>query len=433
MNRLFINLYLVMIIGLLSINLLSEQLWQKFVDPDSAESQQWQHLEKITKTLPLLNLETPQSAEATINIISTALEVEAKTVPMSDFSWLKEQEEQLMSGQVIHNYDEQDNVIFYVKSLQSPTIYQLGPFTQSTKLEARFQNLKWLFLCLSYLLLAGVIALWTRPLWRDLNQLTNMTSKIANGQLDVAVNVNKHSPIKQIVVTFKDMAHRIVRLLSDQKQLVNAVSHELRTPLSRLRFSLAMLEGANEEQRKDMEQDVSEIESLVGEMLSYARLENINQEVTKSPVELTSLVSNQISKLNRISDLTITWNKPEPCFYDCNEHLLERAIQNLATNALRYAKENVVISLTNTINHVKIVVEDDGQGIPEQDREKIFEPFFRLETHRNRSESQQEGGFGLGLAIVQRICNWHKGNCTVRGSKLGGCMFVIYLPRDELI
>ncbi len=420
------------IVGLLSINWLSEQLWQQFVEPENSESQQWHHLEKVAKILPLLNGVKSQSKESIISNLSKALDVPIKTALMSDFSWLKEQEKKLMAGEVVLNYDEQDNVIFYVKFLKNPNVYQLGPFSRNVQLETRFQNLKWLFLCFSYLLLAGVIALWTRPLWRDLKQLTNMASEIANGKLDVAVYANKHSPINQIVITFKDMAHRIIRLLSDQKQLVNAVSHELRTPLTRLRFSLAMLEGANEEQCKDMEQDVSEIEALIDEMLSYARLENINQDIKKTSVELTSLITNQINKLVRISDLTIRWEKPAPCFYNCNEHLLERAIQNLSTNALRYAKGNIEISLVTTQRYVKIIVEDDGQGISEQDREKIFEPFFRLESHRNRTENQQKGGYGLGLAIVQRICEWHKASCTLSDSKLGGCRFIIDLPKDEL-
>jgi len=422
----------VIIVGLLSINWLSEQLWQQFVEPENSESQQWHHLEKVAKILPLLNGVKSQSKESIISNLSKALDVPIKTALMSDFSWLKEQEKKLMAGEVVLNYDEQDNVIFYVKFLKNPNVYQLGPFSRNVQLETRFQNLKWLFLCFSYLLLAGVIALWTRPLWRDLKQLTNMASEIANGKLDVAVYANKHSPINQIVITFKDMAHRIIRLLSDQKQLVNAVSHELRTPLTRLRFSLAMLEGANEEQCKDMEQDVSEIEALIDEMLSYARLENINQDIKKTSVELTSLITNQINKLVRISDLTIRWEKPAPCFYNCNEHLLERAIQNLSTNALRYAKGNIEISLVTTQRYVKIIVEDDGQGISEQDREKIFEPFFRLESHRNRTENQQKGGYGLGLAIVQRICEWHKASCTLSDSKLGGCRFIIDLPKDEL-
>jgi len=436
LNRLFVNLYLVIIIGLLSINWLSEQLWQHFVESErveSIESQQWHHLVQIAKVLPLLQSEKSQSKESILSKLSKALDVPIKTAPMGDYSWLKEQREQLMSGEVLLNYDEQGNVIFYVKFLEKTDIYQLGPFTQNAQSETSFRNLKWFFLCVSYLLLAGVIALWTRPLWRDLNQLTNMASEIADGKLDVDVDTNKHSPIKQIVVTFKDMAQRIIRLLFDQKQLVNAVSHELRTPLSRLRFSLVMLEGVNEEQRKDMVQDVSEIEALIDEMLSYARLENINQDIKKSPIELTSLITNQISKLYRISDVTIKWQKPVPCIYNCNEHLLERAIQNLSTNALRYAKSKIEINLETTINHIKIIVEDDGQGISEQDKGKIFEPFFRIESHRNRSENQLKEGYGLGLAIVQRICELHKATCTVSDAKLGGCRFIIELPNDEVI
>ena len=433
MNRLFVNLYLVIILGLLSINWLSEQLWQQFIESEHADSQQLHHLEKIAKILPLLQGQQSQSKESIIDELSKSLDVQIKTVPMNDFYWLEEQKEKLMSGQVLRNYDEQDNVIFYVKFLASSTIYQLGPVNQNASLETPYQHLKWLFLFVSYLLLGGVIALWTRPLWRDLKQLNNMASEIANGKLDVTVYANKHSPIQQIVVTFKDLAHRIIRLLSDQKQLVNAVSHELRTPLSRLRFSLAMLEGANEEQRKDMVKDVSEIEALIDEMLSYARLENINQDIKKSSVDLTSLITNQTDKLVRSSHLAIKWKMPAPCFYHCNEHLIERAIQNLSTNALRYAKGCVEISLLMTHSHVKIIIEDDGQGINEQDRDKIFEPFFRSESHRNRTEDQQKGGYGLGLAIVQRICEWHKATCTLSESKLGGCKFIINLPKDEIL
>ena len=255
------------------------------------------HLEQVAKILPLLQEQQSESKESIISKLSKSLDVQIEAFPMSDFYWLEDQKEKLMSGQVLRNYNEQNNVIFYVKFLESATVFQLGPFNQHASLETPYQHFKWLFLFVSYLLLGGVIGLWTRPLWRDLKQLNNMASEIANGKLDVTVYANKHSPIQQIVITFKDMAHRIIRLLSDQKQLVNAVSHELRTPLSRLRFSLAMLEGANEEQRKEMVQDVSEIEALVDEMLGYARLENINQDIKKSSVELTSLISSQINKL----------------------------------------------------------------------------------------------------------------------------------------
>lgn len=420
---------------MLSINWLSEQLWQQFVASEmveitNSENQQWHYLEQVTKILPLLN--EAQSKQNMIGQLSKGLDIPIKIRLMSDFSWLNEQKEKLIAGEVVLNYDEQDNAIFYVKFTDSLNIYQLGPVSRNVQLDTQFQYLKWLFLSLSYLLLAGVIALWTRPLWRDLKQLTTMANDIANGKLDVAVYTNQHSPIKQIVITFKDMAHRIIRLLSDQKHLVNAVSHELRTPLSRLRFSLAMLEGVNEQQRKEMRQDVSEIEALIDEMLSYARLENVNQDIKKSSVDLPALITHQIQKLNRTAGVNIKWQQPEPYLYRCNEHLIERAVQNLSTNALRYANYNIEISLETTTTHIQIIVEDDGPGIPLQNRDNIFEPFFRLETHRNRSENQQKGGYGLGLAIVKRICEWHKGSCTLNDSSLGGCQFIINLPIDKL-
>lgn len=87
----------------------------------------------------------------------------------------------------------------------------------------------------------------------------------------------------------------------------------------------------------------------------------------------------------------------------------------------------------NTTHNIKIIIEDDGQGINEEDRDKIFEPFFRSESHRSRTENQHKGGYGLGLAIVQRICDWHKATCTLSTSKLGGCKFIINLPKDEIL
>lgn len=419
------------IIGLLSINWLSEQLWQQFVTEENQTSHQWSHLEKIAKILPLLSDKNSVSKEAIFTQLSQDLHVSIIAAPMNEYSWLDEQKAALLSGNVVQNFDENGRVIFYVKSQYTPIVYQLAPFNKAEPKDNYFQNLKWFFLTISYLLLAGIIALWTRPLWRDLNQLTNMASDIADGKLNVVINTNKHSPIKSIVITFKDMAHRIIRLLSDQKQLVNAVSHELRTPLSRLRFSLAMLEGANEEQRKDMIKDVSEIEALIDEMLGYARLENINQDIQKSSIDLSALISNQVNKLNRLSDIKIEWLKPSPYYYQCNEHLLDRAIQNLSTNALKYANSKMKISLVVTKHNIKIIVEDDGKGISTLDREKVFAPFFRLESHRNRSENQQKGGYGLGLAIVQRICDWHKASCKLTESKIGGCCFIIELPIND--
>ena len=117
MSRLFVNLYLVIIVGLLSINWLSEQLWQQFVESEPPVSQQWHQLEQVAKVLPLLLKGSSQPNKLIMSKLSKTLNAPIITAPMSDYSWLEEQKSQLMLGKVILNYDEQDNVIFYVKSL----------------------------------------------------------------------------------------------------------------------------------------------------------------------------------------------------------------------------------------------------------------------------------------------------------------------------
>ena len=146
MNRLFVNLYLVIILGLLSINWLSEQLWQQLIESEDSESQQLHHLEQVAKILPLLQEQQSESKESIISKLSKSLDVQIEAFPMSDFYWLEDQKEKLMSGQVLRNYNEQNNVIFYVKFLESASVFQLGPFNQHASLETPYQHLKWLFL-----------------------------------------------------------------------------------------------------------------------------------------------------------------------------------------------------------------------------------------------------------------------------------------------
>lgn len=420
MNRLFLHLYIVIVCGLLFINWLSELLWQQFVHQENVE---WSYVSEMARVIPDLI-----SADNTkLEQVKSTLDISLAIIAVDDIAWLDEQKQRLLSGKTVSIYDEKDNVMLYVKASDKADIYRFGPFERQRQALPQHQFLKRGFLLVSYLLLAGIIALWARPLWRDLKQLTFMASEIGDGKLDVTVYKNTQSPIGSVVITFRDMAHRIIRLLSDQKQLVNAVSHELRTPLSRLRFSLVLLEGVSAEQREEMEQDISEMETLIDEMLGYARLENVNQEINKTPVDLVALIDNQVAKLTRLSDLNIQWQLPEYLEYSCNEKLVERAMQNLATNALRYAKKNIRISLVMNQQTIEFVVEDDGEGICESEQERIFEPFFRLD----KSRSKYNGGYGLGLAIVKRICQWHKASCHLSRSDLGGCRFVLNFPNSS--
>lgn len=406
-------------IGLVTINWLSEYLWQQWHPQVSTEHPQ------LVKSLTVIT-EQQTFTPLSLNELSKKLAISVSTVSFNDVAWLPAQAKHLQADKPIVTYDEHDQLLVYVKESRSELVYVFGPIKVNAFTTDR-QTLKIALLCLSYLLLAMIIYFWSKPLWQDLNQLNVMTAQIAKGNFAITGLKSKSSPISNIVATFHTMAQRVIQLVSDQRQLVNAVSHELRTPLARLKFSLEMLEQVPEQHRSAMKQDVNEMSTLIDEMLSYARLENIDANDNKNDANLVKIVNHVIDKCSRITDKKITCQLPTHCTYFCNEQLIERALQNLLSNAVRYAKKCVLITLKEHNNDVFIIVEDDGEGIKPEEYDKIFDAFYRVDKSRNKAL----GGFGLGLAIVERICRSHRGHCNVAESELGGCKFTICLPQQR--
>ena len=185
-----------------------------------------------------------------------------------------------------------------------------------------------------------------------------------------------------------------------------------------------MLDNTTDEQRGEMSQDLTEMSMLIDEMLSYARLENLDTQTSKIEVNMIALLQHTVEKFNRSSTITINCNLPPNCSFFGNEKMLERAIQNLLSNALRYAQQQVNIMLSYDDQQLILAVEDDGEGIEETEKNKVFDAFYRIDKSRNK----ELGGFGLGLAIVNRICQWHSGYCRLDDSALGGCRFSLFLP-----
>lgn len=418
MIRLFISLYIAVVVGLFTINWGSEWLWRQLT-PENHNGLQNTLL--LTKALPLLvgvqqnkRIEFQQKTGITLKFLA-----------IDDIAWLIEQKEQLNLGEAVVSYNNQGQPLIYLESPSDNLLYQLGPLPPTSTENSR---LKYLLLSISYLLLAAFLALWARPVWRDILQLKAMAKKIANGNLTITTPVNKHSPTAIVVQTFHDMASRISRLLSEQKQLVNAVSHELRTPLSRLRFSLAIMENIHPQQVEEITTDLQEMENLVDEMLSYARIETLEQETSKANVNISELLLNLFEKHQRGTDKHLILSLPEQnitCW--CNGFLIERACQNLISNAIRYANKDVMIKAELKNKQLFISVADDGCGIPLAEQSSVFDAFTRLDKSRDKSLDTQQSGFGLGLAIVKRIMDWHQGHCLVEDASLGGAKFTLII------
>lgn len=291
-------------------------------------------------------------------------------------------------------------------------------------------------LCLSFI---GLITyLLVRRLEQRLRSLEAAATRIARGSLDTRVEVRGGDSVGRLGAAFNHMAEHIHRLLTVQREMVRAVSHELRTPVARLRFGLEMIEtaetdGARLKYLEGMDNDIQDLDKLVDEMLTYARLEQGSPPLTYQRLELGVLVRQvveEIAPLRRevlvsceegalVPEELGSWIEAEPRY-------LHRALQNLLTNALRHADRRVRISYRVSLERCRVDVEDDGPGVPEAQWERLFTPFLRLDDSRTRAS----GGHGLGLSIVRRIVYWHGGRASIgRSETLGGACFTLAWPR----
>lgn len=256
--------------------------------------------------------------------------------------------------------------------------------------------------------------------------LQQASEQLGKGQWQHHISVHKGSVIASVITAFNDMSSKISRLMEEQKELTNSVSHEIRIPLARLKFCFAMLDQHGVSQLPEMRQDVEEIENLVDEMLAYGRLESQVQSLSIVDVDISQLLSNQVEKLARTSDKKLDLVIVDQLKWRCDGHFIERACQNFIANALHHADSRVTVSAYVKHHWLHIEVEDDGGGIAESDFERVFKAFTRLDNCRNNVHC----GFGLGLAMVTRIVDRHRGQCVVARLPLGGAKFSMLLPKS---
>jgi signal transduction histidine kinase len=288
---------------------------------------------------------------------------------------------------------------------------------------------------LAALLLAGIgLAVYgvVRPVERQLTGISGTAARIGQGELGARADVRRHDAAGQLADTFNEMAERVQTMVEGRRALLHGVSHELRTPLARLRFAVELLEGADEPEARarrvdEMLGDVGELETLVAELMRYSELEE-GAGLDKQPTDLVKLVGGLVEEARRLRpDAELVWQPRELPELELDRRLVTRSVGNLVNNAVRYSEARVRVSTVREFGSVRVVVEDDGPGVPEADRDRIFRPFVRLDAARSRDT----GGIGLGLALAQRAARAHKGRIVVDESPLGGARFSWSVPTGE--
>lgn len=278
-------------------------------------------------------------------------------------------------------------------------------------------------LLLGLLFLAIAASAWpvVRSLTRRLERLKAGVDTFGGGALNHRVAVDGRDEVAALAQSFNQAAARIEALVQTHRRLLANASHELRSPLARLRMAAAMLVEAGPAQqqalREEIDTNVSELDALVEEILLSSRLEAAGGLDKADVVALQAVVTEEASRHNVPSQVppVQVWGQ---------ERLLRRAVRNLIENAKRYAGQEVEVAvLPSASASVRIEVRDRGPGVPLEQREKIFEPFYRMPGHAER-----EGGVGLGLALVRQIAISHHGTVHCEAREGGGSIFVISLP-----
>ena len=280
-----------------------------------------------------------------------------------------------------------------------------------------------------FAIIAVLVFFWVRPFWRDLRSVQVAAEQVGAGHFEARAKVGRLSALKPVAEAFNAMAERIASLLQSHRALTSAVSHELRTPLARLRFSHSLARETQSAEAKDrflvrMERDIAEIDELTRELLDYARLERGAPAVEMESVPAEPWLEDVLADArppDGAAPAAAVDARVEVEALRCEPRYMSRAVLNLVRNAQRHARTRVCVSVGRDRERTVIHVDDDGAGIPTRDRERLFEPFVRMDSSRDR----ESGGFGLGLAIVRQVARWHGGEAVISDSPLGGARVTI--------
>ncbi|MBF7689896.1 MULTISPECIES: sensor histidine kinase BfmS [Acinetobacter] len=286
-----------------------------------------------------------------------------------------------------------------------------------------------------FLLSLGVYVL-IFPLQRKIKQAILALNKIKTGDMSTRLPVEGTDEMASLSSSYNDMATHIQRLIEAQRELMRAVSHELRTPVARIRFGMEMLAEEEEyeyrlSQVEMIDKDIEALNTLIDEIMTYAKLEQGMPSLDIQSIDIAGVleqVERETQALKTQKDIQLI--APDiDVVADAERRYLHRVVQNLVGNAVRHCDQRIRISGgVEEDGQAYVCVEDDGPGIPEEDRERVFEAFARLDDSRTRAS----GGYGLGLSIVSRIAFWFGGSIKVDSSPdLGGARFIMRWPAQR--
>ena len=223
------------------------------------------------------------------------------------------------------------------------------------------------------------------------------------------------SEIRQAGFEFDRMRKRILRHLNQRSEMLSGISHDLRTPLTRMKLQTAFIKDKDISSK--LVEDINEMEKMLNEYLQFTSSTYIEKDEL---FDLSELLNRIIEKYN---NKNISRNIIERVYFNGRKNLINRCINNLIDNALKYGK-NIDVELSKKNTNIFIKIEDDGPGIPKKEYDNVFKPFYKIDKGRGETKSS----VGLGLSIASDIIRSHGGNIKLEKSKLNGLEVRVFLP-----
>lgn len=263
----------------------------------------------------------------------------------------------------------------------------------------------------------------TRRLFAPLQTIRAGVQRFGAGELDHRIDVKRRDELGELAQSFNTMADEIQQMLEAKRQLLLAISHELRSPLTRTKVATELLGDA--EQRQRLHRDLNEIEKLIEELLETERLSTPHRVLNRASHALNGLISQVIDDFYKEKNIRFDRSAKE-IVLDVDAARIKLLLKNLLDNALRHspAGKPVSISLRKTADNIELQVRDEGEGIEPEHLTHLTEPFYRVDSSRQR----ETGGYGLGLYLCRMIVEAHGGTLAIESQKQQGTSITISLP-----
>jgi len=272
-----------------------------------------------------------------------------------------------------------------------------------------------LWITMPAFLLITISIIFLKNQTRPIISLAKASEKFGRGEEVEEFRPSGALEIRQAGYEFDKMRKRITRHLNQRSEMLSGISHDLRTPLTRIKLQLAFIK--DKEISNKLSNDVSEMEKMLNEYLQFAS--SSSEEKTET-FDISELLE---STVIRYEKKEITTDISERVFLDGRKSLIGRCFNNLIDNSIKYSN-NILISLKKSANSIIIIIDDDGPGIPKNERENVFKPFYKIDKSRSDSKSS----VGLGLSIASDIIRSHGGNISLETSPANGLRTKIFLP-----